>query len=145
MNNTLNHGLCTDFEDGPDGDIAGDAQATWASVFIPPIQARLNAALPGANLSITQTINMMDLCPFNTVASANGTISAFCALFTEVEWHQYGYYETLNKYYGYSYGEQFEWRDPCLRHEMGSDDVLFQATLLGLPKVWVLRTSSSLG
>jgi len=34
---------------------------------------------------------MMDLCPFNTVASPNGTISGFCALFTEEEWHQYGY------------------------------------------------------
>lgn len=46
----------------------------------------------------------MDLCPFNTVASPNGTISAFCNLFSETEWHQYNYYETLNKYYGYSYG-----------------------------------------
>ncbi|KAK5135074.1 hypothetical protein LTR08_005599 [Meristemomyces frigidus] len=104
VNNTLNHGLCTDFENGPDGDIAADAQATWTSVFIPPIQARLNAALPGANLSVTDTVSIMDLCPFNTVASPSGTISAFCALFTEAEWHQYGYYETLNKYYGYSYG-----------------------------------------
>lgn len=103
-NNTLNHGLCTDFEDGPDSDIASDAQATWAGIFIPPIQARLNADLPGANLSKTDTINMMDLCPFNTVASPNGTVSPFCALFTEQEWHEYGYYETLNKYYGYSYG-----------------------------------------
>jgi len=103
-NNTLNHDLCNVFENGPDSKIASHAQAIWTSVFIPPIQARLNAALPGANLSATDTINMMDLCPFNTVASPTGTVSAFCALFTENEWHQYGYYETLNKYYGYSYG-----------------------------------------
>lgn len=125
-NNTLNHGLCTEFENGSDSDIAGDAQLIWADVFIPPIQARLNTALPGANLSVSETINIMDLCPFNTVASPNGTISPFCALFSEEEWHQYvfrpqpptfqckvvtdhflpryGYYETLNKYYGFSYG-----------------------------------------
>jgi len=46
----------------------------------------------------------MDLCPFNTVASPNGTISPFCSLFNETEWHQYNYYETLNKFYGFSYG-----------------------------------------
>ncbi|KAH9826807.1 3-phytase A [Teratosphaeria destructans] len=103
-NNTLNHDLCTVFEDGPDSDIADNAQATWASIFVPPIQKRLNADMPGANLTETQTIYLMDLCPFNTVASANGTISPFCDLFTEKEWYQYGYYETLNKFYGYSYG-----------------------------------------
>lgn len=104
QNNTLNHGLCTDFEDGPDSNIASSSQATWANIFITPIQARLNENLPGANLSMSDTISMMDLCPFNTVASPNGTISPFCHLFTEEEFHQYSYYETLNKYYGYSYG-----------------------------------------
>ncbi|TKA76099.1 hypothetical protein B0A55_04411, partial [Friedmanniomyces simplex] len=111
-NNTLNHGwyvdngncLCNAFESGPDDNIASDAQAQWAAVFIPPIRSRLNAALPGANLTVAETVYMMDLCPFNTVASSNSTISAFCALFTKEEWHQYSYYETLNKYYGFSYG-----------------------------------------
>ncbi|TKA59916.1 hypothetical protein B0A55_11608 [Friedmanniomyces simplex] len=96
-NNTLNHGwyyvflliLCNTFENGPDDNIASDGQAQWAAVFIPPIQSRLNAALPGANLTVSETVYMMDLCPFNTVASSNGTISAFCALFTKEEWHQY--------------------------------------------------------
>lgn len=103
-NNTLNHDLCTVFEDGPDSNIASSAQAKWTAIFIPPIQARLNAALPGANLSTTDTINLMDQCPFNTVASPNGTISPFCSLFTPTEWRQYGYYESLNKYYGYGSG-----------------------------------------
>lgn len=93
VNNTLNHDLCTDFENGPDGDIADDAQSTWANIFAAPIRDRLNAGLPGANLTIQQTIYMMDLCPFNTVASSTGAINAFCNLFTEEEWHQYGYYE----------------------------------------------------
>lgn len=103
-NNTLNHDLCTTFEDGPDGDIAAAAQKTWSNIFAAPIRDRLNANLKGANLTITQTIYIMDLCPFNTVASPTGAISPFCKLFTEQEWQQYGYYETLNKYYGYSHG-----------------------------------------
>lgn len=43
----------------------------------------------------------MDLCPFETVASAGGdTISPFCALFTASEWDYYNYYQTLGKWYG---------------------------------------------
>lgn len=96
VNNTLNHGLCTTFEHGPDGDIADAAQKTWSNMFAAPIRARLNANLPGANLTIAQTIYMMDLCPFNTVASPVGVVSPFCGLFTEQEWHQYGYYEVCS-------------------------------------------------
>ncbi|KAI9696186.1 MAG: hypothetical protein M1820_008254 [Bogoriella megaspora] len=106
-NNTLNHGLCTAFESGPDSDVGSNAQAIWSSIFIPPIQARLNANLPGANLTTKDTIDMMDLCPFNTVASPIGAISPFCDLFTESEWQDYDYYETLGKYYGYSHGNPF--------------------------------------
>ncbi|RMX92965.1 hypothetical protein D0867_14376 [Hortaea werneckii] len=104
INNTLNHALCTDFEDGPADKIADDAQAAWAGVFAKPIQARLNEGMPGANLSVIETIYMVDLCPFETVANPTGAISRFCDLFTEQEWHQYNYYETLDKYYGYSHG-----------------------------------------
>ncbi len=104
VNNTLNHDLCTAFENGTDSTIADDVQEIWMDVFAKPIQARLNAHLPGANLSLQQTVYMMDLCPFNTVASPKGQISSFCDLFSQQEWHQYNYYETLGKWYGYSYG-----------------------------------------
>ena len=103
-NNTLNHGLCTEFENGPASNIAGNAQKTWQRIFLSSITARLNSNLPGANLSATDTISMMDLCPFSTIASKTGQISPFCSLFTEAEWHQYDYYESLGKYYGYGYG-----------------------------------------
>ena len=103
-NNTLNHGLCSDFENGPDSQIAGNAQSIWQGIFTSPITARLNANLPGANLTASDTISIMDLCPFSTIASITGEISPFCGLFMEYEWHQYDYYETLGKYYGYSYG-----------------------------------------
>lgn len=104
LNNTLNHEICTDFEDGWYDGIADAAQAEWAEIFAAPIRDRLNEDMPGANLSTIQTVYMMDLCPFNTVASDIGAISDFCALFSEEEWHQYNYYMTLNKFYGYSHG-----------------------------------------
>lgn len=104
FNNTLSHSLCTSFEDGFDSTIADSSQSLFTSTFIPDITVRLNTALPGANLTQIQTIYMMDLCPFNTVASVTGQISPFCALFSTAEWRQYDYLQTLGKYYGYSYG-----------------------------------------
>lgn len=105
-NNSLNHGLCTNFEsdDLYYSGIASSAQSKFASIFAAPIAARLNKDLPGAIISTTDVISLMDLCPFNTVADPNGAISSFCALFTESEWHAYNYYETLNKFYGYGPG-----------------------------------------
>jgi hypothetical protein len=103
-NNTLDHGLCSEFESGFDSTIGDSAQAIWATVFTPSITNRLNENLPGANITQEETIYMMDLCPFNTVADLHGMISPFCALFTEEEWHAYDYYESLGKYYGFSWG-----------------------------------------
>jgi hypothetical protein len=105
VNNTLNHVLCTAFESGIYSTVGAAASSAWEAVFVPPIQARLNANLPGANLSPDETIFMMDLCPFNTVASPGGnTISPFCDLFTDDEWASYDYYQTLGKWYGYGPG-----------------------------------------
>ena len=103
-NNTLDHGLCTSFEDGFDSTIADSSQATWASTFTPSITARLNENLPGANLTMDETIYMMDLCPFHTVANELGTVSLFCDLFTQDEWKDYDYYQSIGKYYGYGWG-----------------------------------------
>lgn len=104
MNNTLNHELCTAFEDGPVSEIKDNAKSIWMDVFTRNITARLNANLPGANLSATDTISMMDLCPFNTVADVNGKLSDFCGLFTADEWQSYDYLQTLDKWYGYANG-----------------------------------------
>lgn len=104
-NNTLNHGLCTNYEEGSISEIGDDAKADFAMTFIPSIQERLNADLPGAKLTQSDTISLMDLCPFNTVASPGGNIiSPFCYLFTEEEWHSYNYYQTLDKFYGHGDG-----------------------------------------
>ncbi|KAL8697380.1 MAG: hypothetical protein Q9224_002348, partial [Gallowayella concinna] len=105
FNNTLNHDLCTAFEDGqPYSSIGSKAQQTFLATFLPAITSRLNTDLPGANLTSTDTITLLDLCPFTTVASPIGTISPFCNLFTLDEWKHYDYYQTLGKYYGYGPG-----------------------------------------
>ncbi|KAF2874025.1 histidine phosphatase superfamily [Massariosphaeria phaeospora] len=99
-NNTLSHEICTAFESGHTG---YRAQDTWASKFVLPIQERVNSKL-GTNLTESSMIYLMDMCPFDTLASPTAKVSPFCHLFTEQEWHQYDYYESLGKYYGYSNG-----------------------------------------
>jgi hypothetical protein len=110
-NNTLHHGLCTAFETGPYALLGDAAQATYLATFAPAITARLNAALPGANLSDAAAVALMDLCPFETVAlppsssSSSGlTLSPFCHLFPAADWHRYDYYQSLGKWYGYGPG-----------------------------------------
>jgi hypothetical protein len=99
-NNTLSIDNCNAFSSDP-GD---EAQYKWANIFLPPILARFKADLPEAELEDYDIIYLMDLCPFNTVASPTGQISDFCTLFTDIEWKQYDYFQTLGKYYGYGAG-----------------------------------------
>ena len=103
-NNTLHHELCTSFENGHKGDIGLEAQKEWVEMFVPPIRARLNKNMPGAELTASETIHFMDLCPFETVADQEGKVSRFCSLFSEDEWHQFDYYQSLGKYYGFGNG-----------------------------------------
>lgn len=105
-NNTLHHGLCRAFEAGPYASVGDSAQAAFLAVFAPPITARLNSNLPGANLTDADTISLMDLCPFETVTSPAGGVvfSPFCDLFTPDEWRSYDYYQSLGKWYGYGPG-----------------------------------------
>ena len=104
FNNTLNHGTCTEFEEGAPGDLGTKKQNIWKEIWVPPIQKRLNEKLPGVNFTLEETIYMMDLCPFETVANDNAEISQFCALFSLDEWRKYDYFETLDKWYGYGHG-----------------------------------------
>jgi len=103
INNTLSHEICTKFEEGPLSEVGDDAQAKWVAHFVPPIRARVNGKL-GTNLSSGEIIYLMDMCPFDTLSSPTAKVSDFCHIFTEDEWHQYDYYESLGKYYGYGNG-----------------------------------------
>lgn len=104
LNNTLSHDLCTAFESGPASLTGHDAMRKWALDFAPAIQSRLNTDMDGANLTIPEVIYLMDVCAFETVASPTAEVSEFCQLFSENEWRQYNYFDTLGKYYGYSHG-----------------------------------------
>jgi hypothetical protein len=101
QNNTLDHGLCEAFESSK---VGSEAQQKWADVFTPPIAKRLNKNMQGAALDGNDAIHVMDLCPFETIASDIGKLSPFCYLFSEKEWQQYDYYQSLGKYYGYGWG-----------------------------------------
>ncbi|KAF2124685.1 acid phosphatase [Dothidotthia symphoricarpi CBS 119687] len=102
-NNTLSHDICTAFESGPVHTINDKAKQTWVAQFVPSIQRRVNSQL-GTNLTTSSIISLMDMCPYETIADASAKVSDFCHLFTNMEWHQYDYYQTLDKWYGYGNG-----------------------------------------
>jgi hypothetical protein len=103
QNNTLSHEICTDFEASPLHKVGDKAQDIWLDKFVPPIRSRVNEKL-GINLTASEIIYLMDMCPFDTLISPTAAVSDFCHIFTEDEWHQYDYYESLGKYYGYGNG-----------------------------------------
>lgn len=100
FNNTLSHKTCTKFETS----IGEDAQLTWAGIFTQALRKRINQSIAGVNLNAEQIIHLMDMCPFDTVATPLGTISPFCKMFTHEDWLNYDYYQTLGKYYSYGIG-----------------------------------------
>lgn len=102
-NNTLDHSGCAAFEDDNTKDIV---QSEFLEVFAPAILDRFKAGLPGVNLSVSDVPDVMDICAFETVANTPDAsqLSPFCSLFTEEEWLQYDYYQSLGKYYGYGDG-----------------------------------------
>ena len=104
-NNTLSITTCPAFGTTPNSDIGTNAKVKWAAEFVPTIEARLNGDLVGANLTIGEIVQLMDLCPFETVADLDPlTLSPFCSLFTTAEWRSYDYYQALDKYYGHGMG-----------------------------------------
>ncbi|TLS31057.1 hypothetical protein PpBr36_03007 [Pyricularia pennisetigena] len=100
-NNTLNHNLCTAFENSKFGK---EAQNEFRDKAMGAMTERVNIGLEGANLTTKQAVQLMELCPFETVADPQATLSQFCTLFTEQEWETYDYLQTLGKWYGYGNG-----------------------------------------
>lgn len=103
VNNTLSYGLCTAFKGSKSADAA---QAKFLATFAGALADRLNRGLPGANLSLADTISIMDMCPYDTVDDISGKLSPFCSLFTEDEWKSYDYFQSLGKWYGYGDGNE---------------------------------------
>lgn len=104
VNNTLNNKLCPGFQGGSNSDATMKNKKAWNNVWVPEIRDRLNSKLPGANLSVDETIFLMDLCPFETVAHDDAHPSKFCQLFSNDEWQGYDYFQSIGKWYGYGDG-----------------------------------------
>lgn len=106
INNTLSVKLCPAFLTGPASTVGAAAQAEFLSTFAPPIATRLNAALPGANISEAEVPLLMDLCPYHVVASDSpaAPLPGFCNIFSYSEWQSYDYFQTLGKWFGFGPG-----------------------------------------
>ncbi|KAF4575445.1 hypothetical protein EYR36_006805 [Pleurotus pulmonarius] len=98
-NDTLDDSMCPSAG-------SSDAQTTqWLNVFYPAVTARLNKAAPGANLTTTDTYNLISLCPFDT-AARNGRQSPFCEIFDREEFRGFEYSGDLDKFYNTGYGQE---------------------------------------
>ncbi|KAG0702010.1 histidine phosphatase superfamily [Suillus ampliporus] len=75
----------------------GDGQASkWANVYLQGALSRLQPMIQGFNLTISDLVNMQEMCAYETVALG---FSKFCDLFTEEEWEGYEYYVDLSFWY----------------------------------------------
>ncbi|KAH7928511.1 phosphoglycerate mutase-like protein [Leucogyrophana mollusca] len=75
----------------------GDGQAeAWAAIYLQGALKRLQPMIQGYNLTITDLVDMQELCAYETVALG---YSMFCDLFTEEEWEGFEYGLDLNFWY----------------------------------------------
>ncbi|KAF8226950.1 acid phosphatase [Tricholoma matsutake] len=100
LNAKLNDTLHNDCPNAGDSDLQTEE---WLSIYAPPIAARLNRQVPGANLASADVYRLMSLCPFESVYKES--FSKFCALFSDAEFEQFEYSGDLDKYYNTGYGQ----------------------------------------
>ncbi|KAI9057638.1 phytase [Trametes sanguinea] len=97
-NDTLDDNMC------PSAGNSSPQTDQWLATFAPPMTARLNAGAPGANLTDTDTYNLLSLCAFETVATEKR--SQFCDVYEELKAEAaFSYNGDLDKYYGTGYGQ----------------------------------------
>lgn len=98
-NDTLDDSMCPSAG-------SSDVQTTqWLNTFYPAVTARLNRAAQGANLTNTDTFNLISLCPFDT-AARNGHQSPFCEIFDTEDFRGFEYSGDLDKFYNTGYGQE---------------------------------------
>ncbi|EIW82796.1 phosphoglycerate mutase-like protein [Coniophora puteana RWD-64-598 SS2] len=97
FNNTLApYGTCnnSNVENiGYYGDGQGDK---WADIYLQSALKRLQPQLKGVNLTVTDLVNMQEMCSYETVALG---FSVFCDLFTPEEWEGFEYLIDLQFWY----------------------------------------------
>lgn len=95
--------LCKAYEDNGGSPYTDE----WAAIYIPPIQARLNAQVQGAfNFSSGDISSIPYLCGFET--QITGRRSPFCDILTESEVLGYEYAQDLRYWYGTGLGSDIE-------------------------------------
>lgn len=85
----------------PGSDSSKGEMKTFVDIAFQKIAARLNSAAPGANLDPQDTLAIMHLCPFESVA--NEELSPFCNLFSKDDLEIYEYAADLEKFYNTGY------------------------------------------
>ena len=92
-------------EDGscPNAGNSDTQTLAWVETFAPSITKVLNQGAPGANLTDLDTVALMEICPFHTLAKEKP--SPFCGLFETVPnaFPDFEYIGDLDKFYGTGY------------------------------------------
>lgn len=102
-NNTLSHDSCPAADKSSANEAGDKVIKQWVEKFVPSIKDRVNSKL-GTDLSKSEIISLMDLCPYDTIAQPLAQVSPFCQLFSHKEWQSYDYYQSLGKWYGFGMG-----------------------------------------
>jgi acid phosphatase len=132
MNSLAPSDLCPAYKD--DGGSPYTDQ--WASIYLPPIVARLNAEINGNfNFSQSEVSIMPYLCGFES--QITGKRSPFCEIFTEEEILQYEYAQDLRYWYGSGLGTDVE-----KLQMLPTLDMLVRRFVDGPDKTYTLRNST---
>ncbi|KAG7086430.1 hypothetical protein E1B28_002384 [Marasmius oreades] len=73
----------------------------WAEKYLQSARKRLQAQIPGYELTIEDVFTMQQMCAYETVAIG---YSKFCELFTEEEWEGFNYAFDLSFWYNSAFG-----------------------------------------
>ncbi|KAF2112758.1 histidine phosphatase superfamily [Lophiotrema nucula] len=102
MNSLAPSDLCPAYADN-----GGSPQIDiWNSIYLPPIQRRLNRLIRGFQFTQTDVSIIPYLCGFET--QIIGSTSPWCSIFTEHEIFQYEYAQDLRYWYGTGLGTDIE-------------------------------------
>jgi hypothetical protein len=103
MNSLATSDLCPAYND----ESGGDHKDTWDSIYLPPIQKRLNRLIKG-DFQFTQAdVSIIPyLCGFES--QITGKRSPWCNIFTDEEILQYEYAQDLRYWYGSGLGMDIE-------------------------------------
>lgn len=95
--------MCPNFHDNEGKDYVSE----WNSIYIPPIQRRLQRLIQGNLTLTTSDISQMPyLCGFES--QITGRLSPWCGVFTDEELRSYEYANDLRYYYGVGPGTVLE-------------------------------------